>query len=365
MEMQMLRFCVPLERHTGKEILECIQDLYVKIRTMGLPLTRIHSDRAREFRVKPVKKWCRERDIYQTFTEGLTPTQNAVAEGHVKWLKAQARVHNARQLGLKIPDLKFGSVVWVKSKKDRGPFDPRWERGVYMGPADDVREGHVVRLDDGLWLRTLHMRTVRDDEIDEEDEAEHVVDLIEPTRRVRSKTKLSDPEIHAMKVGERRALVDKLLASPMWESKEAKVERPQMKEGDVWDGAAYLNLGAYQHGGITSITAATERFAQETELAAKPGDEFYGNYASMWVNGKEVPGQKFSIEKPVTVRPDRLHAPMKGGEGGRLVAIGYTVSKWEKLMDHQCEDLKGQTTYSTDPKFGSTYNSPAYGYYDY
>ncbi|CAE7228572.1 unnamed protein product, partial [Symbiodinium sp. CCMP2456] len=416
MEMQMLRFCVPLERHTGKEILECVQDLYVKIRAMGLPLTRIHSDRAREFRVKPVKKWCRERDIYQTFTEGLTPTENAVVEGHVKWLKAQARVrlqaaeldkelwpctmkhacqvHNARQLGLKIPDLKFGSVVWVKSKKDRGPFDPRWERGIYMGPADDVREGHVVRLDDGLWLRTLHMRTVRDDEVDEEDEAEHVVDLIEPTRRVRSKTKLSDPEIHAMKVGERRVLVDKLLASPIWESKEAKVERPQMKEGDVWDRAAYLNLGAYQHGGITSITSATEKFAQETELAAKllaldhpdkvfrsialvknalmpvhkdsfnlkstvnlvsplktakgsyvwqemkPGDEFYGNYASMWVNGKEVPGQKFSIEKPITVRPDRLHAPMKGDEGDRIVAIGYTVSKWEKLTDHQCEDLK-------------------------
>ena len=72
----------------------------------------------------------------------------------------------------------------------------------------------------------------------------------------------------------------------------------------------------------------------------KPGHEFYGNYASMWVNGKEVPGQKFSIEKPATVRPDRLHAPMKGDEGDRIVAIGYTVSKWEKLMDHQCEDLK-------------------------
>ena len=201
-------------------------------------------------------------------------------KSHVKWLKAQARVrlqateldkelwpcamkhacqvHNARQLGLKVPDLKFGAVVWVKSKKDRGPFDPRWERGVYMGPADDVREGHVVRLDDGLWLRTLHMRTVRDDEVDEEDEAEHVVDLIEPTRRVRSKTKLGDPEIHAMKVGERRVLVDRLLASPIWESKEAKVERPQMKEGDVWDGAAYLNLGAYQGSSKASTQVDTK-----------------------------------------------------------------------------------------------------------
>ena len=220
MELQMLRFCIPLERHTGKEILECIQDLYVQLRAMGLPLTRIHSDRAREFRVKPVRKWCRERDIYQTFTEGLAPTQNAVAESHVKWLKGRARVHlnemeldkefwpcamkyacwqhNARQMGTKTASIKFGSVVWVKSKKDRGPFDPKWERGKYMGPADDVREGHVVRLDDGLWLRTLHMRTVRDDEMELEEE-EHVVDLIDPTRRARGKTKLSDPELRAIR----------------------------------------------------------------------------------------------------------------------------------------------------------------------
>ncbi|CAE7261345.1 unnamed protein product, partial [Symbiodinium sp. CCMP2456] len=382
----------------------------------GLPLTRIHSDRAREFRVKPVRKWCRERDIYQTFTEGLAPTQNAAAESHVKWLKSQARthlgaaeldkelwpcamkhacqLHNARQLGHKSPEIKFGSVVWVKSKKDRGPFDPKWERGKYMGPADDVREGHVVRLDDGLWLRTLHMRTVRDDEVEDEDEAEHVIDLVEPTRRIRRKTKLPDPEIHSLRADARKALVKRLLKSRIWEHEEARVERPQMKEGQVWDGAAYVNLGAYQHGGITSITKATEKFMEEAEIAAqlialdhpgrpftsialvknatmpvhkdsfnlketmnlvspvsvttgssvwqemKPGDEFYGNYHAMWVNGREVPGQKFSIERPTMVRPDRLHAPLKGDSGDRVVAIGYNVSKWEKLLDHQCEDLQ-------------------------
>ena len=414
-ELQMLRFCIPLERHTGKEILECIQDLYVQLRAMGLPLTRIHSDRGREFRVKPVRKWCRDRDIYQTFTEGLTPTQNAVAESHVKWLKNRARVHinekeldkelwpcamkyacfqhNARQLGTKMEGVKFGSVVWVKSKKERGPFDPKWERGKYMGPADDVRGGHVVCLDDGLWLRTLHMRTVRDDEVEFEDE-EHVVDLIEPTRRMRGKTKLSDPELRAIRKQERAVLVKELLESKIWDSPQAKVERPQMKEGEVCDGAAYINLGAYQHGGITSITKATEKFNKEAVLAAKllaldhpgssftsmalvknavmpihrdsfnhkkamnlisplrvakgscvwqelqQGDEFKGNYCSMWVNEREVPGQKMSVEIPAKVRPDRLHAPLRGEDGDRIVVIGYTVSKWEKLRQFQCDDLE-------------------------
>ncbi|CAE7940178.1 unnamed protein product, partial [Symbiodinium necroappetens] len=326
-ELQMLRFRIPLERHTGKEILECIQVLYVQLRAMGLPLTRLHSDRAREFRVKPVRKWCRERDIYQTFTEGLAPTQNAVAESHVKWLKGRARVrlnemeldkefwpcamkhacsqHNARQMGTKTAGIKFGSVVWVKSKKDRGPFDPRWKRGRYMGPADDVREGHVVRLDDGLWLRTLHMRTVRDDEMEMEEE-EHIVDLIEPTRRMRGKTKLSDPELRAIRKQERAVLVKELLESKIWDSPQAKVERPQMKEGE--------------------------------EL--KQGDEFKGNYCSMWVNEREVPGQKMSVESPAKVRPDRLHAPLRGDDGDRIVVIGYTVSKWEKLHQFQCDDLE-------------------------
>ncbi|OLP98838.1 Retrovirus-related Pol polyprotein from transposon TNT 1-94 [Symbiodinium microadriaticum] len=414
-ELQMLRFCIPLERHTGKEILECIQDLYVQLRAMGLPLTRIHSDRGREFRVKPVRKWCRDRDIYQTFTEGLTPTQNAVAESHVKWLKSRARVylnekgldkelwpcamkyacfqHNARQLGTKMEGVKFGSVVWVKSKKERGPFDPKWERGKYMGPADDVRGGHVVCLDDGLWLRTLHMRTVRDDEVEFEDE-EHVVDLIEPTKRVRGKTKLSDPEMRAIRKQERNALVKELLESKIWDSPQAKVERPQMKEGEIWDGAAYINLGAYQHGGITSVTRATEKFNKEAILATrllgldhpghsftsvalvknavmpvhrdsfnhkkamnlisplkvakgscvwlelKEGDEFRGNYHPMWVDGKELAGQKLSVELPTKIRPDRLHAPLRGEKGDRIVVIGYTVSKWEKLSSHQCDDLE-------------------------
>ena len=71
----------------------------------------------------------------------------------------------------------------------------------------------------------------------------------------------------------------------------------------------------------------------------KPGDEFHGNYKSMWIKEQEIPGQLFSVEKPTAVRPDRLHAPLRGELGDRIVAIGYTVSKWEKLYDHQCEDL--------------------------
>ncbi|CAE7391023.1 unnamed protein product [Symbiodinium necroappetens] len=72
----------------------------------------------------------------------------------------------------------------------------------------------------------------------------------------------------------------------------------------------------------------------------KQGDEFKGNYCSMWVNEREVPGQKMSAETPAKVRPDRLHAPLRGDDGDRIVVIGYTVSKWEKLRQCQCADLE-------------------------
>ena len=60
----------------------------------------------------------------------------------------------------------------------------------------------------------------------------------------------------------------------------------------------------------------------------------------MWVDGKELAGQKLSVESPTKIPPDRLHAPLRGEEGDRVVVIGYTVSKWEKLTTHQCENLE-------------------------
>ena len=120
-------------------------------------------------------------------------------------MRAAADRYNRRQLGWKPPPMKFGQVVWVKSKKDLGPFDPRRERGRYMGPAD---EGHVVRLDDGTWTRTLSMRIMRDEEYEaqaEDDEGEYVVDHVEPGRRVRGKTTLRDPEVQAMAVASLKA----------------------------------------------------------------------------------------------------------------------------------------------------------------
>ena len=420
MEFQVLRFVIPLEKHRGREVLEAVQEIYVTLKSWGMPLSRIHSDRAKEFRTKPLRKWCRERDVYQTYTEGLAPTQNAVAENGVKWVKSRARLllqaggvekkywpcamkeacdaHNRRMLARPGKGVRFGAVVWIKTKKGSGPFDPKWERGTYMGPTEDVRGGHVVLLEDGTWLRTLHVRLVRDDEYVEVKEPEYEADWVKPSQRLREKTTVRDPGLKMMsayKDEPRNKLVERLLVADIWESKEAAAKRPQLREvpGPVED-RAYLTLGAYQHGGIVSITKATEKHEEVVRLASallrhdfpnkdftsialvknavmpihrdsynkkessnlvsplkvtrgsgiwqemKIGDEFKGRYEPRWFNGKEVPGQVVELSRPQEVNPSRLHEPVLGEDGPRVLVVGFTIAAAHKLEHEKVKYLQ-------------------------
>ena len=78
----------------------------------------------------------------------------------------------------------------------------------------------------------------------------------------------------------RPELVRRILSSDMWTSSEARVTRPQMKEGCMWDGAAYVSVGAYQCGGRNGLTNATYAFPEVTAWATEilkrdhPGCEF-------------------------------------------------------------------------------------------
>ncbi|CAE6970309.1 inlI [Symbiodinium natans] len=418
-EFQILRFAIPLEKHRGKEVLEAVQDIYVTLKSWGMPLARIHSDRAKEFRTQPLRRWCRARDIFQTFTEGCAPSQNSVVEGGVKWLKSKARLllgaagiekkfwpcamkeacdaHNRRMLARPMRKIRFGSVVWIKSKKTHGPFDPRWEKGTYLGPTEDVREGHVVLLENGTWLRTLHVRLVRDDEY-EEVAPEYAVDWVEPSRRVRGKMPLSDPEVRKLKGYQdmsREQLVKRLLGSDIWTSKEAVAKRPQLREtSEADEDVAYVTLGAYQHGGIVNVTNATMKYEEDVRTAAallrhdfpgetftsmalvknavmpihrdsynmkgtsnlvsplnvtkgsgvwqemKVGDEFKGKYEARRFNGKEVPGQIFEMKGPMEVNPSRLHEPVLGEKGPRILVVGFTIAAACKLEPEKVDYLR-------------------------
>ena len=58
-----------------------------KFNTMGIKINRLHGDRAKERLSKKVEKWCSERLIRQSMTEGDDPASNGLVESEVNQLK--------------------------------------------------------------------------------------------------------------------------------------------------------------------------------------------------------------------------------------------------------------------------------------
>lgn len=64
----------------------------------GYEVRQIHSDRAAEFISPKLERWCRERDILQTWSAGAEPQSNGRAERTVQEIKSRVRrlLHAAR-----------------------------------------------------------------------------------------------------------------------------------------------------------------------------------------------------------------------------------------------------------------------------
>ena len=90
-EYQNLHYMIPLKSRKAAEVEAAIRLLYVQIRAEGLPIQRVHSDRARELRGKGIRQWLLQRDVYPTTGEAQVPQSNGRAEQVVKTLKQRAR----------------------------------------------------------------------------------------------------------------------------------------------------------------------------------------------------------------------------------------------------------------------------------
>ena len=178
MEYQVLHFAIPMETRRTQEVCGAVQGLYLQLRAEGLPLVRLHSDRARELRTPVLRDWLRAGDVLQTTGEAQSPQSNGKAERAVKALKTRAKtllrasglpktcwtlamVFAAWQqrecaLGRGKQVLPFGTPVHVRSKVfgTGGKYDleTRWSAGYFVGPSSDVKDGLVVRMNDGKYL---------------------------------------------------------------------------------------------------------------------------------------------------------------------------------------------------------------------
>ena len=91
-EFSVAYFIRPLRSRRSGDALRALQEVYIDLKMMGLPVNRLHADRAREFRTPAVAEWAASRDIQITRTEGDSPAQNGAAEQAVKYVKSRTRI---------------------------------------------------------------------------------------------------------------------------------------------------------------------------------------------------------------------------------------------------------------------------------
>ena len=82
-----LTFVELLPSRSVKEVLPALARIHARLRALGLPLLRLHCDRARELIAAPIRQWCLDRGIITTLTSGSTFKSNGRVEaevGHTK-----------------------------------------------------------------------------------------------------------------------------------------------------------------------------------------------------------------------------------------------------------------------------------------
>ena len=103
-DLARLVFCVPLHNNRSAEVLDALQQVYIELRSLNLPVLRFHTDRGREFCNAKVRAWFHHRGVRTTTREANAPQQNGTAEQAIRWLKARARTL--------LRQAKAGSELW-------------------------------------------------------------------------------------------------------------------------------------------------------------------------------------------------------------------------------------------------------------
>ena len=171
-KLNVFRLCIPLESKKPSVVLQGLNTLYIQLRIHGYPVTRLHSDRGREFEGGGLQQWCNARSIYRTTTAGASPQSNGRAEravqevklriqralrqagmGPDKWPLACRYVHElerrrwADREDRPIPP--FGETVLVKRRYwGRKTLEPTHEKVIYIA-RDPEAHGHRVLRENG------------------------------------------------------------------------------------------------------------------------------------------------------------------------------------------------------------------------
>ncbi|CAE7319363.1 RE1, partial [Symbiodinium sp. CCMP2592] len=299
-DYQTLPFVVPMKTRTAKEVRSRIQQIYLQLRQQGLPLVRIHSDRGLELMAQETREWMASRDILATTGESQQPQQNGRAEAMVRVFKNRVKLllraaslpmscwplaaefHAKRQRDLALGDrsdaaLPFGAPVHVKHKRfgQGGRYDlaERWRSGTFVGYSGDVREGRVVRHDDGSYTTAVHIKPYLIDSDDLVNHGPFEMEVEDPVRRVRGKTSLAQLLSNPTTDVDRKAkeLMEAELYGmenlvELWET--LKVHAKSTTRSTQGDGLQWL-VGQYTYGGQCGVTLDSDKFPIATAYMVK------------------------------------------------------------------------------------------------
>ena len=241
-EMDTIYLVYPVRSKRGGDIMLAIQEAVLRLKLLGFPVARLHSDRGSEFASRGLRKWLLERDIYHTRSESLVPQTNGAAERGVRWFKTKAKVLLAEadvplkfwtlamqhasnrqvyyKLGIDKPVLlPFGTSVMIRRKvfgnNKKYDLTDRWEQGIYLGLSDTIKGGAVVLRPTGILTETLNLRSgvvdprrLLREPPENEDELPDagvggesaIIDLPEPDHRLKGKQ--SAPRLHVLQAKE-------------------------------------------------------------------------------------------------------------------------------------------------------------------
>eukprot|EP00435_Cladocopium_sp_Y103_P040980 s704_g11.t1 len=90
-KVKQLTFMEVIPDRKGPSVISGLSRLHARLRYLGLPLLRLHSDRAAELRTKSIRRWAEQRQILRTYTDGDDYKMNGRAESAIKTLKGQVR----------------------------------------------------------------------------------------------------------------------------------------------------------------------------------------------------------------------------------------------------------------------------------
>ena len=166
-----LLWAFALVHRTKENVLSCLQSVIADLNTLTggskPPVTRVHSDQAKEFLSRPVMEWLKEKGIRQTFTSTYDSQANGVAERWINLIKAKStallasrylptpfwcyavawvtRCYNNKVLGQKprknLPE--FGQLLLVRVNR-QNKLQERGTLGIMAGTYPEIANGVIV-----------------------------------------------------------------------------------------------------------------------------------------------------------------------------------------------------------------------------